>query len=411
MSRILMLGDAGVSTGFGVVINNVGNRLATNYGHEVHALAARYRGDPHGTAMHLWRADAEDPLDTYGKKRVTEILLKVEPDVVFILNDPHVIGRLLFANEHDPQQALRRFRPVIAYFTVDGENLPEAYKVFSRYTKPVAMSLWGQSQVRGSDLVYHGVDTDAFRPATPMRPVVTSSGDVITSKVDAKRAFGYDPNDFMVLRVDRNGWRKDFGSTWKSLVPVVARHEDVHVHFHCAGLDQAGGPYMPALFSRDQKTMDRFKLSDRTDWPVNDLVALYNSADAFVTNSMGEGFGLTIAEALACGVPVVAQNVSAIPEVVGPGGILIEPGPVITSPSGQDLRISDVDEFTAAIEELYANPDLRRQLGEAGRQHVVDSFNWDRSVEQFDQMIRDIHQASLTQGFDPGETTEASASA
>jgi glycosyltransferase involved in cell wall biosynthesis len=406
-----MIGDAGVSTGFGVVINNVGNRLATLHGHEVHVLAARYRGDPHDTAMHLWRADAEDATDTYGKKRIVEILQKVEPDVVFMLNDPHVLGRLLFANEFDPQQALRRYRPVIAYFAVDGDNLPETFRVFSRYTKPVAMSRHGQSQVPGSELVYHGVDTDTFRPATIGRPVVTSNGAIITGKASAKEAFGYDPNHFMVLRVDRNGWRKDFGSTWKALVPVVAGHEDIHVHFHCAGNDQAGGPMMPALFSRNPDTMVRFKLSDRVDWPVNDLVALINAADAFVTTSMGEGFGLTIAEALACGVPVIAQNVSSIPEVVGHGGLLIDPGPAIVSPSGQDLRISDIPKFTAAIELLYRDPDLREELGRIGRRHA-QTFSWNVAAEQFDRMIRDIHQASLTQGFDPGETTpEAAASA
>jgi glycosyltransferase involved in cell wall biosynthesis len=411
MSKILIIGDAGVSSGFGVVTTNIGARLAETHGHEVHVLAARYRGDPHGTSMHLWKADADDPLDTYGKKRVVEVLKKVEPDVVLMLNDPHVLCRLLFANEFDPQQALRRFRPVIAYYTLDGTNLPEAYKVFGRYTRPVAMSRHGQSQIPGSDLVYHGVDTDIFRPASISHPIVTSTGDVITSKADAKRAFGYDPAGFMVLRVDRNGWRKDFGSTWKALVPVVAGHEGVHVHFHCAGNDAAGGPIMPSLFSRDQKTMDRFKLSDRTDWATNDLVALYNAADVFVSNSMGEGFGLTLAEALACGVPVVAQNVSSIPEVVGPGGLLIEPGPVITSPSGQDLRVSDVEKFTGAIELLYRDPELRRSLSAAGVKHVRESFSWDVAASQFNEKIRDIHQASLTQGFDPGETTEATASA
>jgi glycosyltransferase involved in cell wall biosynthesis len=126
---------------------------------------------------------------------------------------------------------------------------------------------------------------------------------------------------------------------------------------------------------------------------------------------MGEGFGLTIAEALACGVPVIAQNVSSIPEVVGHGGLLIDPGPAIVSPSGQDLRISDIPKFTAAIELLYRDPDLREELGRIGRRHA-QTFSWNVAAEQFDRMIRDIHQASLTQGFDPGETTpEAAASA
>ncbi len=405
-----MLGDAGVSTGFGVVINNVGKRLAENHGHEVHVLASGFKGDPHGLPMKLWRANADDPLDVYGKKRIVEVLDKVKPDVVFILNDPHVICRLLFSNEFDPQQQLRRYRPLITYFAVDGVNLPEAWKVFSRHSRPVAMSAFGQSQVPGSDLIYHGVDTDTFRPATRERPIFTSNGALITDKASAKRAFGYDPNHFMILRVDRNGWRKDFGSTWKALVPIVAGHEDVHVHFHCAGNDMAGGPMMPALFSRDMATAGRFKISDRVDWDANDLATLYNAADAFVTTSMGEGFGLTIAEAMACGLPVVAQNVSSIPEVVGNGGLLIDPGPAITSPSGQDLRIADVAKFTAAVNMLYRDPDLREDLSIQARAHV-QIFDWDVSTAEFDVLIRDIHQTSLTQGSDPGETTEALASA
>lgn len=405
-----MLGDAGVSTGFGVVINSVGNRLVDR-GHEVHVLAARYQGDPHNTKMELWRADLEDPLDTYGKKRVVEILARVEPDVVFMLNDPHVICRMLFANEFDPEQALRRYRPVITYFTVDGENLPEAWKVFSRHTKAVAMSLHGQAQIPGSEMLYHGVDTETFRPASQARPIKTSSGHLVFSKRHAKQAIGYDPNRFLILRVDRNGWRKDFGGTWKALVPVVAEHDDIDVHFHCAGNDMAGGPMMPALFSRDMATADRFKLSATTKLATDDLVVLLNAADMFVTTSMGEGFGLTIAEALACGVPVVAQNVSSIPEVVGPGGLLVAPGPVITSPSGQDLRIADIEAFTKTIDLLYRDAELRAELSKRGIEHVR-RFNWDTTTDGFDGLIRGIHQASLTQGYDPGEAApEAAASA
>lgn len=405
-----MLGDAGVSTGFGVVINNVGNRLVEK-GHEVHVLAASYQGDPHGSKMELWRANLEDPLDTHGKKRVVEILARVEPDVVFILNDPHVICRLLFANEFDPEQALRRYRPIISHFTIDGDNLPEAWKVFSRYSKPVAMSRFGQDQIPGSELLYHGVDTETFRPATRKRPIRTSGGDLVFDKRQAKEAIGYDPDRFLILRVDRNGWRKDFGSTWKALVPVVAEHDDIDVHFHCAGNDQAGGPMMPALFSRDAATTDRFKLSASVKLATDDLVVLINAADMFVTTSMGEGFGLTIAEALACGVPVVAQDVSSIPEVVGGGGLLVPPGATITSPSGQDLRLADIEAFTKTIDLLYRDAELRAELSARAVEHV-QQFDWDATADGFDKLIREIHQASLTQGSDPGEAVpEAVASA
>ena len=71
-------------------------------------------------------------------------------------------------------------------------------------------------------------------------------------------------------------------------------------------------------------------------WSQLWLLILYNAADVFITTSRGEGFGLTVAEALACGVPVIAQNVSAIPEVVGPGGVLLDPERLHTVPAGPD---------------------------------------------------------------------------
>ncbi|MDB5054940.1 MAG: glycosyltransferase family 1 protein [Bacilli bacterium] len=57
----------------------------------------------------------------------------------------------------------------------------------------------------------------------------------------------------------------------------------------------------------------------------DDLVALYNAATIFVLPSIYEGFGIPILEAMQCGIPVIASNVSSIPEVVGESGILVDP--------------------------------------------------------------------------------------
>jgi glycosyltransferase involved in cell wall biosynthesis len=58
------------------------------------------------------------------------------------------------------------------------------------------------------------------------------------------------------------------------------------------------------------------------------LAALYRGADALVFTSRAEGFGLPIVEAMACGTPVVAFDNTAIPEVVGGGGVLVRDGNV-----------------------------------------------------------------------------------
>ena len=57
----------------------------------------------------------------------------------------------------------------------------------------------------------------------------------------------------------------------------------------------------------------------------NDLVLLYNAARLFILPSLYEGFGLPVLESMTCGTPVVASNVSSIPEVLKDAGILVNP--------------------------------------------------------------------------------------
>jgi glycosyltransferase involved in cell wall biosynthesis len=59
--------------------------------------------------------------------------------------------------------------------------------------------------------------------------------------------------------------------------------------------------------------------------PDEHLPLIYSLADVFVFPSLSEGFGLPPLEAMACGTPVVASNISSIPEVVGDAGILADP--------------------------------------------------------------------------------------
>ncbi|MDR0894074.1 MAG: glycosyltransferase family 4 protein [Prevotellaceae bacterium] len=59
--------------------------------------------------------------------------------------------------------------------------------------------------------------------------------------------------------------------------------------------------------------------------PGNDLPALYNGAFAFLCPSLAEGFGIPLLESMACGTPVITSNLSAMPEIAGEGGILIDP--------------------------------------------------------------------------------------
>ena len=408
MSRLLWLGDGGCHTGFGRVTHSIGERLVRDYGHDIHVLAVNHLGDSfpsildptQQTPLKLYMASQNSKVDIYGALRILEMLRKLgqsEPglDAVVMLNDPQVILQLLFENPADPERMLLQYRPILSYVPCDGTNLPPVWKeVLPQVTNVVAMSQWGASQYEPSKLAYHGVDTDKLWPVRE-KPIKTSTGEVLRTKKDCKRAFGMDPDAFVIGRVDKNSGRKDYGSLLRAVGPLMQRHKDIQLYLHCAQSELGTGINIPLTASRwleDDEVGSRIHQpafhNTFIGWPEEDMNALYNAFDVFVSTSRGEGFGLTLAEAAACAVPVIAQNVSAIPEVVGPGGILIEPsGVMVTVPSGEDVWMSDVNAFSEAIEHLHQAGGTRRKLGEAGLEHVRKSFSWDVAAAKFHEYI------------------------
>lgn len=402
--KVLWLSDAGCTTGFGRVTHSIGERLVRDYGHEIEVLAINHTGDwypsildpTQGTPLKLYRPERYKGDDMYGNTRIME-MLGHEPDAVVMLNDPHQILTQIFSNPSDQLKGLQQYAQmgkVITYVPCDGYDLPPQWTtILPKMTRMAAMSRFGQEQYEGSRLIYHGVDKGTFWPVSE-KPIVTSDGQVLRTKNDCKKFFGMRPDAFTILRVDSNSARKDYGALIKALIPVMKRHTELQVWLHC---QPRGGVALnlPILLSKfDEQIQARFGFPDQRDthtgWPDSDMNALYSAADLFVSTSRGEGFGLTLAEAAMAGLPIIAQNVSAIPEVVGPGARLLEPAMRLTVPSGEDVCLPNPEAFTEAIEELYQSSGARRDLGQAGREHVLKSFDWDVATKQFDDLIRGL---------------------
>lgn len=84
------------------------------------------------------------------------------------------------------------------------------------------------------------------------------------------------------------------------------------------------------LFPNMRAYADQLGISDNLRWigyvDSEDMPSLYRLADVFVFPSLYEGFGLPVVEAMACGTPVVANDASCLPEIVGDGAYLVEAG-------------------------------------------------------------------------------------
>lgn len=100
--------------------------------------------------------------------------------------------------------------------------------------------------------------------------------------------------------------------------------------------------------------------------PQSELPLWYRAADAFVYPSQYEGFGMPALEALACGTPVIASNVSSLPEAVGSAGRLVNP----RAPQ----------EIADALIEILTNASLRREFAERGPLHARQ-FTWTRTAQ------------------------------
>lgn len=106
-----------------------------------------------------------------------------------------------------------------------------------------------------------------------------------------------------------------------------------------------------------------------------DLQHLYSVASIFAFPSLGEGFGIPVLEAMAHGVPVVTSKRSALKEVAGSVGFLIDP--------------LQVEEIKHTLKYLIENPEIRLHFGNLGRQRA-ELFSWSRAARATYAVYREL---------------------
>lgn len=122
------------------------------------------------------------------------------------------------------------------------------------------------------------------------------------------------------------------------------------------------------------------KLQDRVSFisgiSTQALVEEYAAAQIAVSPSLYEGFGLPAGEAMACGLPIIATDGGALPEVVGEAGHIV--------PKGNSHAIAD------KIRWLLAHPSAMMNDGLRAREHIVQKFSWENVAQALTQYYYDI---------------------
>ncbi len=109
--------------------------------------------------------------------------------------------------------------------------------------------------------------------------------------------------------------------------------------------------------------------------PDEELPAYYGASDVFVHTCKNESFGLSVLEASAAGLPVVAVNEGGPREIIADGvsGLLVDANPT---------ALAD------AIGVLAGNSELREQMGQAGQQRAAANYSWERGARDFLNVVR-----------------------
>jgi glycosyltransferase involved in cell wall biosynthesis len=206
-------------------------------------------------------------------------------------------------------------------------------------------------------VVYNGTDTELFRPIPGT------------------------PREADLLFVGRTEDRKKGVGTLLEALALLPRSITLKI---VDGRIPDDGLVMRAL--RRLRLEDRVVLCRRM-LTLPELVEQYSTARAAVVPSFFEGFGFPASEAMACGLPVIANAAGALPEVVGSdghAGVLVPP---------RDPRA-----LAGAIAELLGVPGRAERMGVAARARVERVFQWKQAAaglcEVFEETLRAAHRRS-----------------
>lgn len=288
----------------------------------------------------------------------------------------------------DPEmfRAIEQQGRLACWVPVDHKPVPPAVVGFFHATgaTPIAMSRFGEAELReaGLDPLYvpHGVDSEMLRPH---------------DKREIRRNLNFPEDAFVVGMVANNQGqsppRKGFSEAFLAFALFRETHPDAILYLHCEVSGFRNGLDLTRLAARFEIPDDAVKITDQVlmenGIPTGVMAGLYSCFDVLLNPSYGEGFGVPILEAQACGTPVIVTDWTSMPELCGAGWKV--GGTLWDHAMAEAAWMKpDVEQIVTALEAAYesrGDEELRAQAREFALQYDADLVTeryWKPVLEQ-----------------------------
>ena len=389
--KVLMLVDYISRTGFATVSKNIVKEIKNNFGDEVllDIVAINYFGEPFYDEYNNYIISAplnDGNKDNFGRFFFLKALQDSDYDGLFICQDLGIIVPIIEVMEHikaKKKEDNRKSFKSIFYFPVDCALVPQLTTKLEFFDLLVTYTEYGRNEVvklrpdlkTKLKVVPHGNNSKDFYPL-----------EAEEVKKFRDEYFGNNSDKFIVTNINRNQPRKDIPTTIfafmeaKKIWPYELPEPFLYLHMHPK--DPLGWDLRGILIQTDLVEDKDYKLLpfkfEESMAETEVLNQIYNASDAFLTTTLGEGWGLTFSEAAACKVPIVAPYTTSFMEMsnYGKNGYMlynITPTCNLDNVIREQCDPIEIAEVLLEVAESRDTAEYKKKL--------EDNYNWVKKLE------------------------------
>ena len=365
---------------------------ATGYGQQTAQVIERLAKENHQVAVHAMYGLAGSASSWNGFKIYPQGLAAYSDDVVvahtmeWANQDPSTPTLLitLFDTWVLKSDSLKTLKNIASWVPIDHQPTPPDVLAWCERdnVRPIAMSKFGSRML---DLagVEHLYVPHAIEPVfQPTESITLANG----NKMTGREFMGWEEDRFVVSMVATNKGSQPARKAWAENIlafSIFAKdHPDAVLYLYTEPDGAMAGINLPTLLDAVGVSKDKYKVVDQYAYrhgiPQNVMAAMYTASDVLLACSMGEGFGIPVIEAQACGCRVIVSNFTAQPELVGDGWT-VEGQPWWDAAQKSWFFTPNVPDIVNALKSAYNAP---RSRSEDAITHAL-GYGADQVFEQY----------------------------